>query len=78
MLNEYCIVECMFLNKGKVVILEKLSEFIFGSYDYILKNVIEVYFFLVWKKVRVCGVIFFIKSKWGFGYVVVEGDEVNM
>lgn len=77
-LNEYKIVECIFFNRYKIVILEMLSEFIFGSYDYILKNVIEVYFFLVRKKVRKSGVFLFIISKCGFGYRVIEVNEINM
>ena len=75
--NEYRIVECMFLNKGKVVTSEKLSEFISGSYDYISKNAIEAHLSSARKKVRACGATLPIKSKRGFGYVVVEGDEVN-
>ena len=75
--NEYRIVECMFLNKGKVVTSEKLSEFISGSYDHISKNAIEAHLSSARKKVRACGATLPIKSKRGFGYVVVEGDEVN-
>jgi len=75
--NEYRIVECMFLNKGKVVTSEKLSEFISGSYDHISKNAIEAHLSSARKKVKACGATLPIKSKRGFGYVVVEGDEVN-
>ena len=56
--NEYRIVECMFLNKGKVVTSEKLSEFISGSYDYISKNAIEAHLSSARKKVRACGIKF--------------------
>lgn len=75
--NEYRIVECMFLSKGKVVSSETLSEFISGSYDHISKNAIEAHISSARKKVKALGSMLPIKSKRGFGYVVVERCEIH-
>ncbi|QJR81487.1 response regulator transcription factor [Alteromonas pelagimontana] len=75
--NEYKVTECMFLNRGKVVSSEKLSEFISGSYDYVSKNAIEAHLSSARKKVRKFGATLPIKSKRGFGYVIVESDEID-
>ncbi|BFT31166.1 response regulator transcription factor [Alteromonas sp. D210916BOD_24] len=75
--NEYKIVECMFLNRDKVVTSEKLSEFIAGSFDHISKNAIEAHLSSARKKVREFGATLPIKSKRGFGYMVTGPDEIN-
>ena len=63
--------------KGNVLTSKKLSAVSSGSYDHISKNAIEAHLSSARKKVRACGATLPIKSKRGFGYVVVEGDEVN-
>lgn len=75
--NEYKIVECMFLNREKVVTSEKLSEFIAGSFDHISKNAIEAHLSSARKKVREYGATLPIKSKRGFGYMVTGPNEIN-
>jgi len=75
--NEYKIVECIFLNRHKIVTSEMLSEFISGSYDHISKNAIEAHLSSARKKVRESGASLPIKSKRGFGYRVVEANEIN-
>jgi len=54
-----------------------LSEFISGSYDHISKNAIEAHLSSARKKVRESGASLPIKSKRGFGYRVVEANEIN-
>ena len=75
--NEYKIVECIFLNRHKIVTSEMLSEFISGSYDHVSKNAIEAHLSSARKKVRESGTSLPIKSKRGFGYTVVEANEIN-
>jgi len=75
--NEYKIIECVFLNKDRVVTSEMLSEFISGSYDHVSKNSIEAHLSSARKKIRECGAELPIKSKRGFGYVVVHLDEIH-
>ena len=53
--NEYKIVECIFLNRHKIVTSEMLSEFISGSYDHISKNAIEAHLSSARRKVRESG-----------------------
>ncbi|WP_160182125.1 response regulator transcription factor [Paraglaciecola mesophila] len=75
--NEYKIIECMFLNRDRVVTSEKLSEYLSGNYDYISKNAIEAHLSSARKKTRNIGATLPIKSKRGFGYKVVELNEIN-
>ena len=75
--NEYKIVECIFLNRHKIVTSEMLSEFISGSYDHVSKNAIEAHLSSARKKVRKSGASLPITSKRGFGYRVIEANEIN-
>lgn len=70
--NEFKIIECIFLNKTRVITPERLSESIAGSYDSISKNAIEVHLSCVRRKVRELGGELPVKSKRGFGYIVTE------
>lgn len=70
--NEYKIVECLFLNRNKLVTSEKLSESIIGSFDSISKNSIEAHLSAVRKKVRSAGADLPVKNKRGFGYLVTD------
>ena len=70
--NEYRIVECLFINKSRIVTSERLSEFIAGSYDSISKNAIEAHLSSVRRKVRERGGELPVKNKRGFGYQVTE------
>lgn len=70
--NEFRIIECMFLNRSRVITPERLSESIAGSYDSISKNAIEVHLSSVRRKVRELGGELPVKSKRGFGYIVTD------
>lgn len=68
--NEYKIIECLFVNRPKVVTSQRLSEHITGSYDSVSKNAIEAHLSAARKKARRLGGELPIKNKRGFGYVV--------
>ena len=67
--NEYKIIECLFSNVNKVVVPEKISEYLVGQYDCISKNAIEAHLSSARKKIRQYGVELPIKTKRGFGYI---------
>ena len=68
--NEYKIIECLFLNKGKVITSETISEHITGHYDNVSKNSIESHLSSARKKVKDVGACLPVKNKRGFGYIV--------
>ncbi|MBC3767549.1 response regulator transcription factor [Neptunicella marina] len=70
--NEYRILECLFLNKTRVVTSEKMSEYIAGHYDFVSKNAIEAHLSSARKKVRTLGADLPVRNKRGFGYIVTE------
>ncbi len=70
--NEFKIIECIFINKARVITPERLSESIAGNYDSISKNAIEVHLSCVRRKVRELGGELPVKNKRGFGYIVTE------
>ena len=70
--NEYKIMECLFLNRNKIITSERLSEFISGSYDSVSKNAIEAHLSAVRRKVREMDGKLPVKNKRGFGYIVAE------
>ncbi|AAZ27052.1 response regulator transcription factor [Colwellia psychrerythraea] len=70
--TEYKIIECLFLNKNKVVSIEKMSEFIVGRYDAIAKNSLEAHLSSIRKKVKHLEEQLPIKNKRGFGYIATE------
>ncbi|MDO6559234.1 response regulator transcription factor [Paraglaciecola chathamensis] len=75
--NEYKIIECMFLNRDRVVTSERLSEYLSGNYDHTSKNAIEAHLSSARKKAKNIGASLPIKSKRGFGYKIVGINEVN-
>lgn len=70
--TEYRFMECLFINKQKVVSAEKLSEYVVGKYDAISKNAIEAHISSIRKKMKRCGAELPVKNKRGFGYVAQE------
>ena len=68
--NEYKIIECLFVNRPKVVTSQRLSEHITGSDDSVSKNAIEAHLSAARKKARRLGGELPIKNKRGFGYIV--------
>ena len=70
--TEYKIIECLFLNKNKVISIEKMSEFIVGRYDAIAKNSLEAHLSSIRKKVKHFAHQLPIKNKRGFGYIAAE------
>ncbi len=70
--TEYKIIECLFLNKNKVVSIEKMSEFIVGRYDAISKNSLEAHLSTIRKKVKHFTTKLPIKNKRGFGYIATD------
>jgi DNA-binding response OmpR family regulator len=70
--TEYKIIECLFLNKNKVVSIEKISEFIVGQYDAIAKNSLEAHLSSIRKKAKHLAEPLPIKNKRGFGYIATE------
>lgn len=70
--NEYKILECLFVNRNKVITSEKLSEHIAGSYDCVSKNSIEAHLSTARKKARLLGAELPVKNKRGFGYLAVS------
>jgi DNA-binding response OmpR family regulator len=70
--TEYKIIECLFLNKNKIVSIEKMSEFIVGRYDAIAKNSLEAHLSSIRKKVKHLNKQLPIKNKRGFGYIATE------
>jgi len=70
--TEYKIIECLFVNKNKVVSIEKMSEFIVGRYDAIAKNSLEAHLSSIRKKVKHLTEPLPIRNKRGFGYIATE------
>jgi len=70
--TEYKIIECLFLNKNKVISIEKISEFIVGRFDAIAKNSLEAHLSTIRKKVKPLPEQLPIKNKRGFGYIAME------
>ncbi|TMM45041.1 response regulator transcription factor [Colwellia ponticola] len=70
--TEYKIIECLFVNKNRVVSIEKISEFIVGRYDAIAKNSLEAHLSSIRKKVKSLSEPLPIKNKRGFGYIAAE------
>lgn len=70
--TEYKIIECLFLNKNKLVSIEKMSEFIVGRYDAISKNSLEAHLSSIRKKVKHLAEPLPVKNKRGFGYIAAE------
>ena len=75
--NEYKIVECIFLNRHKIVTSEMLSEFILEAMTISQKMLLKLTFPQQGKKVRKSGASLPITSKRGFGYRVIEANEIN-
>ncbi|WP_311568118.1 response regulator transcription factor [Photobacterium arenosum] len=67
--NEFKIIECLFVNIGRVVNVERISEAVVGTFDHISKNTIESHLSSVRKKARAEGGVLPIKNKRGFGYI---------
>jgi DNA-binding response OmpR family regulator len=70
--TEYKIIECLFINKEKVVSAEKMGEYIVGKYDAINKNSLEAHISSIRKKLKQFSAIFPVKNKRGFGYVATD------
>lgn len=70
--TEYKIIECLFLNKNKVVSVEKMSEYIVGRYDAIAKNSLEAHLSSIRKKVKPFATPLPVKNKRGFGYIATD------
>ena len=70
--TEYKIIECLFLNKNKLVSIEKMSEYIVGRYDVIAKNSLEAHLSSIRKKVKDLATPLPVKNKRGFGYIATE------
>jgi len=70
--NEYKIIECLFTRLNKVVSPEQISEYVAGQYDAISKNSIEAHISSARKKIKKIGGDLPVKTKRGFGYMVIQ------
>jgi len=68
--NEFSIVECLALKANSVVRTEYLEEKLSTCDRFTSKNAIEVHVFNIRFKLKSCGVLDFIKTKRGVGYIV--------
>lgn len=73
--NEYRILLCLFENKGKVVSREKLMERLWETDCFVDDNTLTVNVNRLRKKLDAAGLVSFISTKFGVGYIIEEAER---
>ena len=68
--NEFKILQCLMENKGKIVSREKLMERLWKTDVFVDENTLTVNINRLRKKLDASGLVGFIKTKFGMGYIV--------